>query len=100
MIVCYSHLTYRGSDFRKSFAVIGNLRALTKAPVMALTASAPPHVEAELVKTLHLQKTVYVKQPLDRQNTFYAVYKKTSMAVRVLKELNKFFNCYYNVFAA
>ena len=51
MIVCYSHFTYRGSDFRKSFAVIGDLQALTKAPVMALTASAPPHVEAELVKT-------------------------------------------------
>ena len=84
-IVCYSHFTYRGSDFRKSFAGIGDLRALTNAPVMALTASAPPHVEAELVKSLHLQKTVYVKQPLDRPNTFYAVYKKTSMVVRVAK---------------
>ena len=84
-VVCYSHFSYRGSDFRKSFAGIGDLRALTKAPVIALTASAPPHVEAELVKSLHLQNTVYIKQPLDRPNTFYAVYKKTSMVVRVVK---------------
>ena len=83
-IVCDSLFYYRGSDFRKSFAGIGDLRALTNAPVMTLTASAPPHVEVELVKSLHLQKIVYVKQPLDRPNTFYAVYK-TSMAVRIAR---------------
>ena len=52
---------------------------------MTLTASAPPHVEVEIVKTLHLLKIVYVKQPLDRPNTFYAVYKKTSMVVRIAR---------------
>ena len=50
---------------------------------MSLTASAPPHVETELVKSLHLQRLVYVKQPLDRPNTFYAVFKKSSLMVRV-----------------
>ena len=78
-IVCCSYFTYRGSDFRKSFAGIGDLRALTNAPVMALTASAPPHVEHYTCRKL------YIRQPLDRPNTFYAVYKKTSMAVRVVK---------------
>ena len=84
-IGCYSDFFYRGSDFRKSFAGIGDLRALTNAPVMTLTASAPPYVEAELVKSLHLHKPVYVKQPLDRLNTFYTVYRKTSMLVRVAR---------------
>ena len=37
-----SFFNYRGSDIRTLFAGIGDLRALTNAPVMTLTASAPP----------------------------------------------------------
>ena len=48
----------RGKDFRKSFSILGDLRALTKAPVLSMTASAPPHVETELVKLLHLKNPV------------------------------------------
>ena len=66
---------------------------------MTLTASAPPHVEVELVKSLHMQKTVYIRQPLDRPNTFYAVYK-TSMAVRVARVGNFIYNDYCNTYAA
>ena len=71
---------------------------LTSVPVMTLTASAPPHMEAELVKSLHMQKTV--RQPLDRLNTFYAVYKKTSMAVRVARVGSFIYNNYCNTYAA
>ena len=39
----------RGQDFRKSFKMIGGLRALLSAPFMALPASAPPDVEAEII---------------------------------------------------
>ena len=39
----------RGQDFRKSFKMIGGLRALLSAPFMALSASAPPDVEAEII---------------------------------------------------
>ena len=92
VIVCDSLFYYRGSDFRKSFAGIGDLRALTDTPVMTLTASAPPHVEVELVNSLHLQKIIHVKQPLDRPNTFYAVYKKTSMAVGIARVDNLYCN--------
>ena len=38
----------RGQDFRKSFKMIGGLRALSSAPFMALSASAPPDIEAEI----------------------------------------------------
>ena len=41
----------RGQDFRKSFKMIGGLRALLYAPFMALSASAPPDVEAEIGQT-------------------------------------------------
>ena len=58
----------RGSGFRESFSRLGGLRVLSKAPFMALTASAPPHVEAEILSSLHMRDTVFVSQPLDRPN--------------------------------
>ena len=35
----------RGDDFRTAFKKLGGLRSLTCAPFMALSASAPSHVE-------------------------------------------------------
>ena len=39
----------RGTDFRWSFSKLGGLRALTNAPFMALTATAPPNVANEFI---------------------------------------------------
>ena len=44
----------RGEKFRTAFRQLGGLRALTSAPFMALTASAPPSIEAEVKATLEL----------------------------------------------
>ena len=71
----------RGSGFRESFARLGGLRALSKAPFMALTASAPPHVEAEILSSLHMHDPVFVSQPLDRPNVYVLASK--SMGVKV-----------------
>ena len=61
----------------KIFAkLIGNLRALTHAPVMSLTASAPPPAELDLLDSLHMTNLVMIKHGLDRPNTFYSVAKK------------------------
>ena len=43
-----SDVLYRGETFRKAFQHIGGLRALTKAPFMALTASEPPKRDKSL----------------------------------------------------
>ena len=57
----------RGSGFRESFSRLGGLLALSKAP---LTASAPPHVEAEILSSLHMHDPVFVSQPLNRPNIY------------------------------
>ena len=72
---------YRGKDFRKSFSVLGDLRALTKAPVLSMTASAPPRVEAELVRQLHLRNPVFVKSSLNRPNIFLCLRTKSKLEV-------------------
>ena len=45
---------YRGCKFRPSFDKIGGLRALTNAPVMALTASASSGIQHAIASSLHL----------------------------------------------
>ena len=71
----------RGLDFRQAFRKIGGLRALTKVPVMCLTASAPASVQSDIVSSLSLVNVVCVKHPLDRPNIHLSVIKKSSFAV-------------------
>lgn len=60
----------RGNDFQTAFSKLGGLCALTSAPFMALTASAPPHIEAHVSSSLHLNIPVVVTQLLDRPNIY------------------------------
>ena len=78
MLICL-----RGSGFRKSFSRLGGLRALSKAPFIALTASAPPHVQAEILTSLHMHDPVFVSQPLDRPNIYMSASKSLGVKVRL-----------------
>ena len=73
----------RGSGFRESFSRLGGLRPLSRAPFMALTASAPPHVEAEILRSLYMHDSVFVSQPLDRPNIYISASKSLGVKVRV-----------------
>ena len=74
----------RGTEFRTAFGRIGGLRALTKCPFMALTASAPPTVESSIKSSLSLVSPVVVSQPLNRSNIYLSVSKKSSLALSLL----------------
>lgn len=63
----------RGSDFRPSFGEIGNLRALTNAPFMALTATASLEAQSAVVESLKLLQPVVVSLCLDRPNIYLSV---------------------------
>lgn len=69
--------THRGKDFCTSFGRIGGLQALTRAPVIGLTASVPPAVEEQLLKSLSMHSPTFIKHILDRPNIFYTVLKKS-----------------------
>ena len=69
-----SDVLYRGETFRKAFQHIGGLRALTKAPFMALTASAPPEIEREITPT----DPIVINHSLNRPNMYICIDKKFS----------------------
>ena len=70
-----------GKDFRCSFSLLGGLRALTTAPFLALTASAPPSIVSEIAETLHFTDPVNVFRPLNRPNIFLSASRSTSISV-------------------
>lgn len=74
-------LVHRGPQFRRAFERIGGLRALTKVPFMALTASAPPTVEDKIVNSLCLCDPVKVKLDLNRPNIYISTIKGTALTV-------------------
>ena len=52
---------------------LGGLRALTNAPIMALTASANSDIQVKITSSLHLIDPVVVACSLDRPNIFFSV---------------------------
>ena len=60
---------HRGHDFRTAFDKLGGLRALTDAPFMALTASAPANTQSKIIESLHLKDPI-VSQSLDKANIY------------------------------
>ena len=68
-------------DFRKAFKHIGELRALVDVPRMALTASAPPLVESDIIQTLHLSSLLTVSSSLDQPNIYISASPICSLSV-------------------
>ena len=60
----------RGAKFREAFRKVGGLRASFDAPFMALTASAPPAVQSDIIASLFLTDPAVVSQDLNRRNVF------------------------------
>ena len=84
IVVVERRLNYsvnRGCDFRTSFSKIGNLRALTKVPFMALTATASQDTQTIIMQSLKLVQPVVVSLCLDRPNIFLSVSTVQSLCV-------------------
>lgn len=68
-----------GHDFRPEYR---NIRAIVKligkAPIIALTASATPKVEHDILKNLGMQKAQIFKSSFNRPNLYYEVKPKTN----------------------
>ena len=50
----------RGADFRTCFGKIGGLRALTDAPLIAVTATAPKAIQANICDSLGLKEPAVI----------------------------------------
>lgn len=71
----------RGLEFRTSYGKLGGLRALTNAPFMALTASAPPDIQSKIIESLNLQCPFIVSLSLDRPNIYLSASPIRNMKV-------------------
>ena len=67
-----------GRDFRPAYLKLGDIRSLTRAPVMALTATATPEVRIDIEKRLRLRDPVRVVGSFDRPNLFWRVRRAES----------------------
>ena len=74
-----------GHDFRPSYLRIGEIRGRTRAPVMALTATATPRVREEIRARLRLRQPVQVVGSFDRPNLSWEVKKGRNHREKVLR---------------
>ncbi|XP_041999047.1 ATP-dependent DNA helicase Q-like 3 isoform X1 [Salvia splendens] len=69
-----------GHDFRPSYRKLSSLRNnLPGIPVLALTATAVPKVQEDVIKSLSLQKPLVLKSSFNRPNLYYEVRYKDLM---------------------
>ena len=64
-----------GYDFRPDYLQIGELRSVIDAPVIALTATATPHVALDIMDKLRFPEPNLLKTGFERQNLSYIVRK-------------------------
>ena len=82
-----------GHDFRKDYL---NLKVLRKefphVPIMALTATAPEAIRADIIQNLGMSRVLYFQSSFNRPNLIFEVRKKTRDS---LYEIQKFINKNY-----
>src|SRR5215203_852413 len=79
-----------GYDFRPSYLRIAELRKeLPEVPVLALTASATPEVQRDIVEKLQFKSSVVFQQSFERKNLSYSAFKVDSKLARLVDILQK-----------
>jgi RecQ family ATP-dependent DNA helicase len=82
-----------GHDFRPNYRQLGKLRDEfgTKLPIIALTASATPAVQSEIINSLKLKNPLVVSSSLNRSNLKYFVMAREGPndLIRVLNNYRK-----------
>ena len=83
-----------GHDFRPHYRQTGQLRSwLPTVPILALTATATPSVQADIVSNLRLRDPLIVRTPFNRTNLKYTVLHRTcdTDLIRVLLNMQSIY---------
>ncbi|MCX8111926.1 MAG: RecQ family ATP-dependent DNA helicase [Bacteroidia bacterium] len=79
-----------GHDFRASYLRLGELRPhVPQAQWIALTATATPQVQRDIITYLRLNNPITIKQPFNRENFYYAVVHDMDKDKRLVQSLKK-----------
>jgi len=75
-----------GYDFRPAYLDIYQIReTFSDIPILALTASAPPHVQQDIIDKLHLSEVAVFTKSFKRENLRYFVVTEQNVAQRTLE---------------
>ncbi|MDX2284902.1 MAG: ATP-dependent DNA helicase RecQ [Bacteroidia bacterium] len=75
-----------GYDFRPAYLLIARIRELRpELPILALTASAPPEVQTDIVQKLGLRNPAVFRASFRRPNLRYVVLEEAQPAKRILE---------------
>lgn len=75
-----------GHDFRPEYRRIREIAAqIGKAPIIALTATATPKVQSDIIKTLGIQDARIFKSSFNRPNLFYEIRDKVDPDKDIIK---------------
>jgi len=78
-----------GYDFRPPYLRIANLREeLPKVPVIALTASATPTVQKDIIEKLRFKQPGIFIESFERKNLSYSIFKVDSKINKIIEVLN------------
>ncbi len=80
-----------GYDFRPDYLHIGELRAMLRVPIIALTATATPDVAEDIMERLLFKEKLLVKGDFLRKNLSYIVRKsedKQEQLLHIIQSLN------------
>jgi ATP-dependent DNA helicase RecQ len=79
-----------GYDFRPSYLEIASVRdARPAVPILALTASATPDVQEDILRQLRMKDPAVFRQSFERPNLSYSVFRVDSRVTRLKEILQK-----------
>ncbi len=79
-----------GHDFRPEYRRLRTIiDAIGKVPVIALTATATPKVQQDILKNLGMTDALVYKSSFNRSNLFYEVRPKVNVAKEIIKYIKK-----------
>ncbi len=80
-----------GHDFRPEYRRIREIiRQVGNLPIIALTATATPKVQQDVIKNLHMEGADLYKSSFNRTNLFYEVRPKQQAKKQIIRFLNDF----------
>ncbi len=75
-----------GHDFRPEYRRLRSIiEAIGTVPIMALTATATPKVQQDIMKNLNMVETTLFKSSFNRANLYYEVRPKKNVAKEIIK---------------
>jgi ATP-dependent DNA helicase RecQ len=79
-----------GNNFRKDYLALGRLKEMfPSTPVIALTATADPHTQKDILKLLNLEDAAVFVDSFDRQNISYEIALRSNARTQLLDFLKR-----------